>query len=67
MMNRSMNPVTIVTPGMGSGHLSEVISEPSSPESTFEDSDLFQHAMADDVTAQLAAAGMNSRHQGFEF
>ena len=38
------------------------ISEPSSPESTFDENDLLNATVHDDVTAQLAAAG---RYQSF--
>ncbi|XP_074645431.1 DNA-binding protein P3A2-like isoform X2 [Tubulanus polymorphus] len=37
--------------------MTEDMSEPSSPESAFDESDLLGHAVNDDVTAQLAAAG----------
>lgn len=40
-----------------SGMMSDEISEPSSPESPFDANDLYSNAVADDVTAQLAAAG----------
>jgi hypothetical protein len=45
-------------PDAGMSHdMTEGLSDPSSPESSFDDSELFQTAMADDVTSQLAAAG----------
>ena len=34
------------------------VSEPSSPESAFDETDLLNSSMHDDVTAQLAAAGI---------
>ncbi|XP_071488104.1 DNA-binding protein P3A2-like [Diadema antillarum] len=37
--------------------ISEDISEPSSPDTPFDDSDLLNSSMTDDVSAQLAAAG----------
>lgn len=40
-----------------SGMMSDDMSEPSSPESSFDANDLYNNAVADDVTAQLAAAG----------
>ncbi|VDH98992.1 DNA-binding protein P3A2-like [Mytilus galloprovincialis] len=40
-----------------SGMMSDDISEPSSPESSFDANDLYSNAVNDDVTAQLAAAG----------
>lgn len=40
-----------------SGMMSDEISEPSSPESSFDANDLYSNAVSDDVTAQLAAAG----------
>ena len=41
---------------LGIGH--NDLSEPSSPESTFDESDLFSATITDDVTAQLVAAGL---------
>lgn len=38
--------------------ITEDVSEPSSPDTPFDDSDLLNPAVTDDVTAQLAAAGM---------
>lgn len=49
---------------IGGSHINHGIMEddmsdnPSSPESTFDASDLMHSSMADEVTAQLAAAGM---------
>lgn len=37
--------------------ISEDISEPSSPDTPFDDSDLLNSSMTDDVSAQLAASG----------
>lgn len=37
--------------------ITEDVSEPSSPDTPFDDTDLLNPAVNDDVTAQLAAAG----------
>ncbi|KAI0208944.1 DNA-binding protein P3A2 [Lamellibrachia satsuma] len=50
-MNGAMNS------GMNSTIMSDAISEPSSPESAFDDSDLLNSSVTDDVTSQLLAAG----------
>ena len=60
------DPGTIVTTGpinIGGTMMSDAMSdEPSSPESTtFDDSDLLGNAVHDEVTAQLAAAGISLR------
>lgn len=56
-----MNRPMIITSGMdqdaGISHNMTELSEPSSSESNFDESELFQTTMTDDVTAQLAAAG----------
>ena len=55
ILNTSMNTA------MNSSIMSEEMSEPSSPEShDYDDSDLLHSAVTDDVTAQLAHAGMLS-------
>jgi hypothetical protein len=46
--------------------MSDEISEPSSPESSFDANDLYSNAVSDDVTAQLAAAGKGS-FQGLRY
>lgn len=56
----NMNAITINTQQMGhisSGMMSDDLSEPSSPDSSFDASDLLSSSVQDDVTAQLAAAG----------
>ena len=45
-----------------SGMMSDDISEPSSPESSFDANDLYSNAVSDEVTAQLAAAGTKKCH-----
>lgn len=48
---------------LGASMMSDGMSEPSSPEpTTFDESDLLQHTVHDDITAQLAAAGMWINH-----
>ena len=42
---------------MNSGLIDDELSDPSSPESGFDASDLLQSACNDDITAQLAASG----------
>jgi nuclear respiratory factor 1 len=58
----NMNAITINTQQMGhisSGMMSDDLSEPSSPDSSsFDASDLLSTSVQDDVTAQLAAAGL---------
>ncbi|XP_078309995.1 DNA-binding protein P3A2-like isoform X1 [Crassostrea virginica] len=56
----NMNAITINTQQIGhisSGMMSDDLSEPSSPDSSFDASDLLSSSVQDDVTAQLAAAG----------
>lgn len=58
----NMNAITINTQQIGhisSGMMSDDLSEPSSPDSSsFDASDLLSSSVQDDVTAQLAAAGL---------
>lgn len=54
-MNGTMNSGMNST--INSSIMSDAISEPSSPESTFDDSDLLNSGVTDDVTSQLLAAG----------
>ena len=53
-MQGSINIGSQLTSGIMEDDMSE---GPSSPESTFDASDLMHSSMADEVTAQLAAAG----------
>lgn len=41
--------------------------EPSSGSETYEEGDLLSHALGDDVTAQLAAAGSKNANGDFHF
>ena len=50
-MHHSMNST------LNSSIMNDAISEPSSPESTFDNSNLLNSSMTDDVTSQLMAAG----------
>ena len=50
-MHHSMNST------LNSSIMNDAISEPSSPESTFDNSNLLNSSMNDDVTSQLMAAG----------
>ncbi|XP_033744586.1 DNA-binding protein P3A2-like isoform X2 [Pecten maximus] len=49
--------LTINTSQMSTGILSDGMSEPSSPESSFDASDLLATGMSDEITVQLAASG----------
>ncbi|XP_060066235.1 DNA-binding protein P3A2-like [Ylistrum balloti] len=49
--------LTINTTPMSTGMLSDGMSEPSSPESSFDASDLLSTGMSDEITVQLAASG----------
>ena len=62
MMNSEANSIVTTGPiNISTTMMSDAMSdEPSSPESTtFDDSDLLGNAVHDDVTAQLAAAGVS--------
>ncbi|KAK2186184.1 hypothetical protein NP493_212g10038 [Ridgeia piscesae] len=54
-MNGTMNSGMNAT--INSSIMSDAISEPSSPESAFDDTDLLNSGVTDDVTSQLLAAG----------
>ncbi|KAL5014512.1 hypothetical protein ScPMuIL_008782 [Solemya velum] len=49
--------MAIASSHLSTGMMSDDMSEPSSPESTFDSSDLLSSSVNDDITAQLAAAG----------
>lgn len=59
--NAGLETLTISTSHINtSGMMSDGMSEPSSPESPFDASDLLGNGCSDEVTAQLAAAGIAS-------
>ncbi|XP_069141953.1 DNA-binding protein P3A2-like [Argopecten irradians] len=53
----SAGTLTINTSQMSTGMLSDGMSEPSSPESSFDASDLLSTGLSDEITVQLAASG----------
>ncbi|OWF51628.1 DNA-binding protein P3A2-like [Mizuhopecten yessoensis] len=53
----SAGALTINTSQISTGMLSDGMSEPSSPESSFDTSDLLANGMSDEITIQLAASG----------
>lgn len=67
----TINASSIASQVHGGGHHSidtsmmgdDMVSEPSSPESTFDESDLLAGTVGDDVATQLAAAGKKKKPQ----
>lgn len=63
-MNGAVHRATIGSMTINAAHINasmmdDDLSDPSSPESSFDAADLLQSACQDEVTAQLAASGMN--------
>ena len=57
--NSISNTITINTTQLNTGMMSDGMSDPSSPESTFDATDIIMgDGITDDVTSQLAAAGL---------
>ncbi|KAL4227132.1 GTPase regulator Nrf1 [Mactra antiquata] len=57
ILHRTVNKMSNNMTQMSSGMISDDISDPSSPESPFDASDLIDQGIGDDVTSQLQAAG----------